>query len=250
MSVIRRAPQAVTLVGAIALWEVLARVAHPSWMPSADAVASAWWQLATSGQLSELGSSVRTLVLGLAMVFVVGALLSVAIGVSSVVRDALAPYLNAALAVPTVALAPAFILLWGLSDVTRVATVVSFAFVPLVVQWSVASRVVPSELLEMARSYDASPAHLLASVVLPAAAPVLITGVRIAVVQGMKGVVSAEILIGVIGIGKLLQTAILTFDLARLYAVILTLMVLTFGVYLALERLERHASRRASAEER
>lgn len=243
-----RAPQVITLVVAVGAWELVARVVHPTWMPAADAVARSWWQLVASGQLGELGSTVRTLVIGLAIVFVAGAVVSILVGVSSVIREALAPFINAALAIPTVALAPAFILLWGLSDITRVATVVSFALVPLIVQWSVARRGVPSDLVEMARSYDASPARVLRSIVLPAAAPVLITGVRIAVVQGMKGVVSAEILIGVIGIGRLLQTAILTFDLARLYAVILTLMVVTFTVYLALEQLERRASRRVSAE--
>ncbi len=248
MRVIHRTPQLVTLIAVIAAWELVAHLAHPSWMPPADAVLGAWWQLVTTGQFAELGSTVRTLAVGLTIVFVAGAALSIAIGVSPLLRDALAPYLNAALAIPTVALAPAFILLWGLSDTTRVATVVSFALVPLIVQWSVAARGVPLDLLEMARSYDAPATRLLLAVVLPSVAPVLITGVRIAVVQGMKGVVSAEILIGVIGIGKLLQTAILTFDLAKLYAVILTLMVITFSVYLALERLERRASRRGSAE--
>ncbi|HZP97539.1 MAG TPA: ABC transporter permease subunit [Candidatus Limnocylindria bacterium] len=243
-----RVPQAFTLAAAIVLWELVARTLRPSWLPPADAVAGAFARLVSGGQLADLASTARTLVIGLAIVFVAGGVVAIAIGLSSTLREALEPYMNAALAIPTVALAPAYILIWGLSDITRVATVVSFAFAPLVVQWAAASRGLPSELLEMARSYDASRLRLLSSVVLPAAAPVLITGVRIAVVQGMKGVVSAEILIGVIGIGRLLQTAILTFDLARLYAVILTLMIVTFGVHLGLERLERRASRRTAGD--
>lgn len=246
-TLVRRAPQPFTLAAALALWEVLARVLHPPWLPSASAVAAAWWQLATTGQLTELGSSVRTLAVGLVIVFLAGAALALAVSLSSILDEALAPYFNAALSIPTIALVPAYILLWGLSDVTRVATVVSFALVPLVIQWAVAARSLPADLLEMARSFDASPGRRLVSIALPASAPVLITGIRIAVVQGIKGVVSAEILIGVIGIGKLLQVAILTFDLARLYAVIVTLLVATFAVYLTLERAERRASRRTSA---
>lgn len=246
MMILSRAPQLITLVGAVALWESAARLLHPAWLPSAAAVGTAWWQLAAAGELTELVGSARTLAIGLAIVFVAGAVLAVSVGLSSVLRQALSPYFNAGLAIPTIAIVPAFILFWGLSDVTRVATVVSFALVPLVVQWSVASTDLPKDLLEMARSFDASPFRRLASIVLPASAPVLITGVRIAVVQGIKGVVSAEILIGVIGIGKLLQTAMVTFDLARLYAVILTLVVLTFAMHLSLERIEGRATRRVT----
>lgn len=239
-------PQLFTLVGAVTLWEAVARFLHPRWLPSAGDVAAAWWELVRSGQLSELTSTARTLAIGLAIVFAAGAVLAISVGVSSVVREALSPYFNAALAVPTIALVPAFVLLWGLSDITRVATVVSFALVPLVVQWAVASHDPPKDLLEMARSFDASPSRRLVAIMLPISAPVLITGARIAVVQGIKGVVSAEILIGVIGIGRLLQTAMVTFDLPRLYAVILTLLAITFAIYLALERVERRASRRVA----
>ena len=248
MIVVKRAPQLLTLLGAVLLWEGIVRLLHPAWLPPATAVGAAWWQLAASGQLSEIANSARTLVMGLAIVFVVGAILAISVGRSGVLREALTPYFNAALAIPTIALIPAFILIWGLSDVTRVATVVSFALVPLVVQWAVVSRDPPTDLLEMARSFDATRVRRLIAIVLPVSAPVIITGVRIAVVQGIKGVVSAEILAGVIGTGKLLQTAMVTFDLPRLYAVILTLLVVTFVVYLALERLERRASRRFARE--
>ena len=248
MRTFRRSPQPFTLVGAVALWWAVAAGVRPIWLPTPDAVASAWWQLASSGQFGELGSTVRTLVAGLALVFAAGAAITLAMAASSVVRDALAPYVSAMLAVPTTAIIPAFILFWGLSDATRIATVVSFSLAPLVVQWSAAAHRPPADLLEMARSLGASPLRRLVSVALPAAAPTILTGVRIAAVQGIKGVVSAEILIGVIGIGKLLQAAIVTFDLARLYAVIITLAALTFAAYLVLERLERRASRRAAVE--
>jgi ABC-type nitrate/sulfonate/bicarbonate transport system permease component len=243
-----RYPQPLTLVGALVLWEVAAVAVRPVWLPQPAAVAGAWWQLVSAGRFADLTSTVRTLIIGLALVFSLGTVIAVAIGTSAMARDVLSPYLGAGLAVPTTALIPVYILVWGLSDPTRVATVVSFGLVPLVVQWSAAAKARPSDLLEMARSFDASPLRRLWSIVLPASAPVLLTGVRIAVVQGIKGVVSAEILIGVIGIGKLLQEAIVSFDLPDLYAVIVTLAAVTFALYLVLERLERRAARRSGAD--
>lgn len=246
LGIVSRIPQPFTLAAAVVLWELVAQLVRPAWLPSASAVGSAWWQLATTGQFGELSSTVKTLAIGLVIVFLAGGALSLAVSLSSVLDEALSPFFNAALSIPTVAIVPAFMLLWGLSDATRVATVVSFALVPLIVQWAVAAHGSPSDLLEMARSFDASPTRRLVSVALPASAPVLITGIRIAVVQGIKGVVSAEILIGVIGIGRLLQDATLTFDLPKLYAVILTLLIVTMAIYLTLERVERRASRRVS----
>ncbi len=243
-----RSPQVLTMGGALALWELAARLAAPPWLPPASAVLAAWWHLASTGQLLALASTAATLGIGLGVVFGAGAALTLVVALSGVMEEALTPFFNAALSIPTIALIPVYMLLWGLSDVTRVVTVVSFALVPLVVIWVVAARDLPSDLLEMARSFNASPTRRLVSVVLPAAAPVLITGVRIAVVQGIKGVVSAEILIGVIGIGRLLQTATLTFDLARLYALILTLLVLSITAYFLLQMLERRASRRRVTE--
>jgi ABC-type nitrate/sulfonate/bicarbonate transport system permease component len=241
-------PQLATAAGAVVLWELIARGLRPPWLPPVEAVAAAWWRLASSGQLGELSVTGLTLIVGLAVVFLAGAALTAAVSLSPLLEQALDPLLNAALAVPTIALVPVFILLWGLSDVTRVATVVSFALVPMVVTWSSGVRQAPAHLFEMARAFDAGAARRLLSVFLPAVAPVLLAGARIAVVQGIKGVVSAEILIGVVGIGKLLQTATVTFDLASLYAQILMLLVLSVAVYLGLETLERYATRRSHAE--
>jgi len=243
---VSRYPQVFTLAATAALWEGVARLGAPAWLPPVSAVGAAWWNLVLSGQFFSLRNTAVTLAVGLAVVFAAAALLAILMSVSSLAEDALTPYLNAALSIPHVALVPVLILLWGLSDVTRVATVISFALAPLVAQWAAAAKDLPRGLLEMARSFDAGPARRLVSVILRAAAPMLLTGVRIAVVQGIKGVVSAEILIGVIGIGRLLQNATLTFDLASLYAVILTLLVLSIAVYFILEAVERRASRRLS----
>ena len=111
--------------------------------------------------------------------------------------------------------------------------------------WTAGARQAPAHLFEMGRSFTASMPRQLVSIFLPATAPTLLAGVRIAVVQGIKGVVSAEILIGVVGIGKLLQTATTTFDLPSLYAQILMLLVLSVIVYFGLDLVEQRASRRA-----
>ena len=245
---LRRYPQILTASGFVLVWEVVSVTLEPRWLPTVQSVASAWWDLASSGAFTILDTTAVTLVIGLTITLAVAAILTAALGASPFLEAASTPFINAALATPTIALIPIFEYLWGFGDVTRVATVVSFALFPTTVTWVAGVRNRPSDLLEMARSFDASRGRQILSVVLPAAAPMILVGFRIAVIQGIKGVISAEIIIGVIGIGRLLEEATLTFDLASLYAVILTVVAISFVSYLVFDAIEHRASRWAHGE--
>lgn len=244
MKTLERFPQAVTLALLLSIWEVSARTVRPTWLPPFSSVARSGWKLARDGRFLELSSTTRTLLIGVAVVVVVAAVLAFAIATSRLVEEALEPFVNAALATPTVALIPAFVLLWGFGDGTRVATVISFALFPVVVTWAEGIKQAPSHLLEMARAFTASPRKRIISVVLPAAAPMILTGLRIGIVQGIKGVVSAEVLIGVIGIGRLLEES--RFILSQLYAIVSVLLILSVVVYLGLIRIEERLARRTT----
>lgn len=244
----RRYPQPWTALGALALWEVIAHTVQPNWLPTVESVAAAWWDLASGGRFDVFLTTLRTLGIGLLIVFVVGAAISALFAASRYAEAVAQPFVNAVLTTPMVALIPAFILVWGYSDLTRVVTVVAFALFPVVVTWTVGLKDAPRELLEMAYSFKASRRRRVVSVLLPAAAPVLLTGVRIGVVQGIKGVVSAEVLIGVVGVGRLIQEANLSFDQPRLYAVILTLLALSIVSYFVLDYFERRLARRSNDE--
>ena len=244
---VRNTPlQLLSLVVAVLIWQVWATVFEPSWLPPFTEVVGAWWDMLTSGEFKALLSTGRTLLIGLVIVFLLGGVISAALAASTLLEDATRPFINAALATPTIAVIPVFALIWGLDDKTRVATVVSFALFPLIVAWVDAVRETPTELVEMADSFTAGRLRKWRSVIIPSAASMLITGVRIAVMQGIKGVVSAEVVIGVIGVGRLLREN--NFELARLYAIICTLLVLSIVVYVALEALERRGVRRTSGE--
>jgi len=244
MRLLDRYPQAATLLLLMGVWELAARTVQPTWLPRFSAVARSGWKLAVDGRFLELASTGRTLLVGMAVVIVVAGLLAFAIASSRLVEQALEPYVNAALATPTVALIPVFVLLWGFGDATRVATVISFSLFPVVVTWAEGIKQAPAHLIEMARAFTAGPRKRIVSVVLPAAAPLIITGLRIGVVQGIKGVVSAEILIGVIGIGRLLEES--RFILPQLYAIVTVLLGISVVVYLALIGVEERLARRTT----
>jgi ABC-type nitrate/sulfonate/bicarbonate transport system permease component len=240
-------PQALTASLLVGAWEIVAVTAKPYWLPSVQSVGSSWWDLADGGAFRVATTSLQTLAIGLLVVLVAGAVLAGLLARFRLLDDALSPLINAAMSTPIVALVPVFVLIWGYSATTRVIAVVSFALFPLVLQWVVALRDVPPELSEMSRSFAASRRAYVRTIVLPSVAPLLLNGVRLAVVQAIKGLITAEIIIGVVGIGKLIVTASDTFDMPQLYAVVLTVIAVSVVSYVALSSVEHRASRWAEA---
>ncbi len=236
-------PQALTLAAVVAAWEIAASTSKPYWLPNVQRVASSWWDLASSGAFRIATTSLETLGIGLLVVFVLGGILAGLLAHVRLLDEALSPLINTAMSTPTVALVPVFVLIWGYSSTTRVIAVVSFALFPLTLQWVVALKGVPADLQEMAHSFEAGRVRRVRTIVLPATAPLLLNGVRLAVVQAIKGVITAEMIIGVVGVGKLIVTAADTFDMPQLYAVILTVVAASILSYLVLSTAEARASR-------
>lgn len=240
-------PQLSTAIAFFAAWEIWSTASHPYWLPSVQSVASSWWKLVDTGAFGVATTSLRTLGIGLAVVAGLAAVLAGLLANVRLLDEALTPLINAAMSTPLVALVPVFVLVWGYSDTTRVVAVVSFALFPLVLQWIVALQGVPAELREMSYSFAGSRLSRVRTIVLPAVAPLLLNGARIAVVQAIKGLVTAEMIIGVVGVGKLIVTASDTFDMPQLYAVILTVVAASIVSYLVLSTAEARASRWAEA---
>jgi ABC-type nitrate/sulfonate/bicarbonate transport system permease component len=225
------------------LWEFFTWVFQPRWLPRLSAVGTAWWHLLRTGQLSAFAITGESVGLGLALVLLCSTVLVTSFQLFPLIRRAIDPYLDAIMAAPVIALIPVLMLVFGTGTTTRVVTVLIFALAPVVVTWDAAMRSKPDDLLEMAKSFEARPLRRIWAIYLPSAAPVIIAGARIGIVQGIKGAVSAEILIAVVGVGRLLADASAQFDLATLYAVVLTLLAASFAAYLGLTWLERRTSR-------
>jgi ABC-type nitrate/sulfonate/bicarbonate transport system permease component len=90
----------------------------------------------------------------------------------------------------------------------------------------------------MARSFDASRSLLLWKVVLPGAAPLTVAGIRIGAGRAIRGAIVAEQLIGLIGLGGLIQRLGGAFAVADLYAAILFIGVIGVATVYLLGRME------------
>jgi NitT/TauT family transport system permease protein len=157
---------------------------------------------------------------------VLGVAVGLAMGRFRAVRLLLDGWVNALMSAPLSALVPILIALFGLRDTVVAATVFTFAFFVIVVNTAAGVRGTERSLVEMARAFGAGEAALFARIYVPSALPAIMLGLRLGVVQAVKGMVVGEMLISLVGLGERLIYYGNTFLITELYAVILSVLVL------------------------
>jgi ABC-type nitrate/sulfonate/bicarbonate transport system permease component len=101
-----------------------------------------------------------------------------------------------------------------------------WALFAVVVNTFTGIRDTPSALVEMAQSFGASRLKIARSIVFPAALPQIVTGLRMAVGRALRGAVAAEVLLALTNLGRFINEAASTFNMPRMLAGILFVVIL------------------------
>src|SRR6266702_5880722 len=107
--------------------------------------------------------------------------------------------------VPFLALAPLLVLWLGLDEPPKITLVALASFFPLYINTFAGIRNVDRKLIEVGQVYQLSQRELLSRVILPAALPEILTGVRYALAVAWLALVVAELLGAQQGLGYLLS---------------------------------------------
>lgn len=181
--------------------------------------------------------------LGTGISFVLGSALAILLGLVFVTypgfERAADPYLTLLNAMPRIALVPLFLLWFGLGLGSKVAVGTSLAFFIVLSNTVAGIRGVSGDLLTLTRSLGASPLQLFRQVTLPSAVPVIASGLRLALVYSMLGVVGAELIAAEHGLGQQLAYMQSTFNMNGMMGLLLVLAVLGVLVTAGMSRLER-----------
>lgn len=220
-------PGVAAIVGLLGAWELLGRLNISLFIPPISEVAQVWWALMGDGTLPQAAaSSLRSLVKGFVPAALLGVGLGLAMGRFATVRYLFDSYINTLMSAPLSALVPVLIALFGIRDTVVAATVFMFSFFVIVVNTVTGVRGTERSLIEMARAFGAGELALFCRIYLPAALPAIMLGLRLGVVQAVKGMVVGEMLISLIGLGERLIYYGNTFLITHLYAVILSVLVI------------------------
>jgi ABC-type nitrate/sulfonate/bicarbonate transport system permease component len=215
-----------SIVTLAVLWEVAGRIMDSTLIPPLSKIASAWLRLWMNGKLLEnLAMSLWTLAAGFFLAVIIGVAIGVLMGRFRHVEHFLDLYINALMSAPMTAFVPLLIMWFGLGVESRIAVVFLFAFFVIVINTMTGVKQVDRIFVEMARSFGARELEVFFKVVLPAAMPAIMAGICIGMGRAVKGMVTAEMLLTLTGIGGMIMQYGSAFATDALFAVILTILM-------------------------
>ncbi|HWQ15993.1 MAG TPA: ABC transporter permease [Roseiflexaceae bacterium] len=229
-------------LGLLALWQAVTLLGlfERSQLPAPLDVVAAAAELAGRGELPEhVGISLWRVLLGFAAGGALATLLGGAVGFSRRVEELLAPTLQAVRAIPSLAWVPLLVLWMGVDEGPKVTLVAIGAFFPVYTTFVAGIRQIDRKLVEVGYAYGLQGFALARQVLLPAALPALLTGLRIGLAQGWLFLVAAELIAASRGLGFLLVDGQNT---GRADIIVLSIVLLALigkGTDALLQRLER-----------
>ncbi len=222
----RNITQLISIVGGLALWELLARFAihNTAFLAPPSLVAMRFWQMLLDGSLIyNSWVSFEELIGG----FVLGVAIGIAIGAAMVqwkaVDHSLEVWISALYAAPIVALAPILIIWFGFGPLSKIAVVFIMVVFPMIINTQAGLESVDRRLLLVARSFCGTRWKTFRTVALPSAAPFIVSGMRQSVGRALVGVVVGELFGAKAGLGNIITTASSVFDMPTLFVAVVTL---------------------------
>ena len=155
------------------------------------------------------------------------------------VHNAAEPYLTFFNAMPRIALAPLFLLWFGLGIGSKIAVGTSLAFFIVLATTVAGMRSVSSDHLVLSKALGATAGQVFFKVTLPSAVPMMFAGLRLGLIFSLLGVVGAELIAAEHGLGQTLDYLRSTFSMDGVMGLLLLLALLGLGVTALMNRIER-----------
>ena len=197
------------LLPAIALivWETSARLqwVPSNWLPAPSTVALTLVSLAHSGELwANVTATVTRLLLGFVLGSTFGTILGIWCGRSERLHALLDPTLQALRSIPSLAWVPLFLLWLGIQETSKVALIAVGAFFPVYLNLHSGIRAIDRRLIEVGLMNGYRGWGLARHILVPAALPAYLTGLRSGLGLAWMFVVAAELLGASKGLGYLM----------------------------------------------
>ncbi|PYE22330.1 NitT/TauT family transport system permease protein [Rhizobium sp. PP-CC-3A-592] len=225
----------------LCLWEIVARFAPSPGLPAPTRIAGVWHAEMTTGDLPD---QLANTMISMAYGYVIAAFIGITIGVLMArVRFIYAifePIVELIRPIPTIVFIPVIILYVGLGREMNVLAIVISATEPILIASFAGARAVPQALKDTAASFRLTWWQTLVEIVLPAALPQIMVGLRLALASSLVIAIASGMIAGNAGVGFYILTAQQTLDISRMYAGAATVAVIGYALNFGFLTIERH----------
>lgn len=233
-----------SLASLLLLWFLLSRALTAHVLPGpVDTLAFAAREFSRGALLYHLGATLQRVGIAFSVAMLSGALLGVAIGISTRLGKLLEPWLVVGLTIPRIVLFVVAYLLIGLNDTAAIAALVLAVLPSVAVQVREGTRALDPKFLIMAQAYRRPPAAIWRKVILPQLLPYLAGTARAALSLSWKMVILAELLGRTSGVGYQIAFYFQMFNMRGILAYGLTMMLVLMLIDLAFMQLTRYSFR-------
>ncbi len=235
-SVLLKLLSAVIVFGA---WEIAGRIpvsyAFPTFLESMSALIA----LTLDGTIfTAYAETLKPLVVGVFISAFLGIAIGLAIGLSEKFDWLVSPIFVVMQSAPLAALIPLLVMAYGIGLTSKVFVVCIMAMPVIVLNTAGAVRNTPSTIKEMARSFLGTRADIIFKIIIPAASPIIFSGLRLGISAGFIGAILSELKITPTGVGDIITYSRSIADYPSMYAAIFSIILLAVLFLNFLERLE------------
>jgi NitT/TauT family transport system permease protein len=235
-----RIPMVASLLIWGVLWEIVGQLDLSILLPPLSGVLARMVEIVpTAGFMKALWVTGYAFVIGNVIAILVGVPLGIMMGRSVIADRIFLPWVNLFLSAPLTALVPVIMVLFGLGQTTIILTVVLFAIWIIVLDARAGVHAISPSLVEMAKSFGASPWAAFSKIYVWAALPEILAGIRLGMIRSVKGVIIGQLLVSIVGFGALFKLYGSRFLMEHFWAALLVLFAFAFLLAEGLSWLER-----------
>lgn len=252
-SLSQAAPGVLTTIGVLIAWQAATQQASSIFFPTPIDIlmrakelwlsgpASRLWL--TDGVFSDVIPSLGRMMAGWIIAALIGVTVGVALARSRILSDLIDPCLQFLRAVPGPALIPIFIILLGTESTMRISLIAFSSVWPVLLNTIEGVRTVEPGHLSTAKSFRIPRSAQLFRIIIPAAMPKIMAGLRVSLAIALILMVISEMIASTSGIGYILSFSQQSFLLTDMWAAIVLLSVLGFTLNLIFSQVERRVLR-------
>jgi NitT/TauT family transport system permease protein len=211
---------AVGIVG-LSLWELAVRGnwVNQIFVASPTKIAQEIASLAADGTLIlHVGETLKVAALGFVAGMAVGVLLGLVLGLTPRVADVFAPYITVMNSAPRIALAPLFVLWFGIGSLSGIVLVFTLVVFIALTNALAGAQSVDRHLVRLARLLGANRAELVVKIILPWTVPWIIAAARLSFAYALAGATVSEMFLGDRGLGYLIVAGSGVFNIPLIFA--------------------------------